>query len=411
MGLNTGPVIVGTVGNNLRMDYKAVGHTVNLAARMEQTAAPGTIQLTEHTYKLVAGYFDCDDLGLVSVKGVAEKVRAYRVTGERSGRARIDVARERGFTRLVGRERELALLRQCFELAQGGRGQAVSIIGDAGLGKSRLLYECRQALASHDCAWLDGRCHPYGAALAYGPIVELLKQQFQIDTSDRDEDIRDKVQQGLAALSACPGRRRRPMCAICWAWTPPAGLPAGLAPEAVKHRTFEALRGLVSENASRRPLVLVIEDLHWVDPTTAEFLTFLLEHIAGARVLLVCTYRPEFVCTWSRKSYHRVITLTPLAPADGSQMLTALLGTPHIQDDLVEARARQSRGGAVLHRGVGDLVARNGRHCAAGWPVAAHRQSACGAGARYGRRSAHGPHRSAPGRRQKRAADRGSHGP
>jgi len=123
VGINTGPVIVGTVGNNLRMDYKAVGHTVILAARMEQTAAPGTVQLTEHTYKLVTGYFNCDDLDLVSVKGVAEKVRAYRVTGERSGQARIDVARERGFTRLVGRERELALLRQCFELAQGGRGQ------------------------------------------------------------------------------------------------------------------------------------------------------------------------------------------------------------------------------------------------------------------------------------------------
>jgi class 3 adenylate cyclase len=141
VGLNTGPVIVGTVGTNLRMDYKAIGNTVNLAARMEQTATPGTVQLTEHTYKLVAGYFDCADLGPISVKGVAERVRAYRVTGERGIRARIDVARERGFTRLVGRERELALLRHCFTLAQGGRGQAVSIIGDAGLGKSRLLYE------------------------------------------------------------------------------------------------------------------------------------------------------------------------------------------------------------------------------------------------------------------------------
>src|SRR5262245_25261536 len=334
VGINTGPVIVGTVGNNLRMDYKAVGHTVILAARMEQTAAPGTIQLTEHTYKLVAGYFNCDDLGLVSVKGVAEKVRAYRVTGERSGQARIDVARERGFTRLVGRERELALLRQCFELARGGRGQAVSIIGDAGLGKSRLLYECRQALAGHDCAWLDGRCHPYGAALAYGPIVELLKQQFQIDTSDRDEDIRDKIQQGLASLSISL-ETAAPYVGHLLGVDTAGSLPTGLTPEAVKHRTFEALRGFVSESASRRPLVLIIEDLHWADPTTAEFLTFLLEHVAGARVLLLCTYRPEFVCTWSRKSYHRVITLTPLAPPDGSQMLTALLGTPHIQDELV----------------------------------------------------------------------------
>src|SRR5215510_6488836 len=202
VGINTGPVIVGTVGTSLRMDYKAVGNTVILAARMEQTAAPGTIQLTEYTYKLVTVYVDCADLGLVSVKGVTEKVRAYRVTGEHGGRARIDIARERGFTRLVGRERELALLLQCFELARDGRGQAVSIIGDAGLGKSRLLYEYRQTLANHDCTWLDGRCHPYGAALAYGPIVELLKQQFQIDASDRDEEIRDKIQRGLASLSA-----------------------------------------------------------------------------------------------------------------------------------------------------------------------------------------------------------------
>src|SRR5712691_227533 len=209
VGINTGPVIVGTVGNNLRMDYKAVGHTVNLAARMEQTAAPGTIQLTEHTYRLVEGYFECDALGLISVKGLAEKVRAYRVTGERGGRARIDVAHARGFTLLVGRERELELLRQCFDLARSGRGQVVSIIGDAGLGKSRLLYECRQALAHDDCTWLDGRCHPYGAALAYGPMTELLKQYFQIAPSDRDEDVRAKICRwlepfGTALATAAP---------------------------------------------------------------------------------------------------------------------------------------------------------------------------------------------------------------
>jgi predicted ATPase/class 3 adenylate cyclase/DNA-binding CsgD family transcriptional regulator len=334
VGINTGPVVVGSVGNNLRMDYKAIGHTVNLAARMEQTAAPGTIQLTEHTYRLVEGYFDCDPLGLISVKGLAEKVRAYRVTGERGGRARIDVAYERGFTRLVGRERELELLRQCFDLTRGGRGQAVSITGDAGLGKSRLLYECRQALVQDDCTWLDGRCHPYGAALAYGPIIEILKQYFQIDPSDRDEDVRDKIHRWLEPFGTALATAAPYMYHLLGVGT--AGeLPERLAPEAIKQRTFETLRGLVCESASRRPLVLAIEDLHWVDPTTAEFLTALLDHIAGARVLLVCTYRPEFVRTWSRKSYHRVITLTPLAPPDGYQMLTARLGTPHIQDDLV----------------------------------------------------------------------------
>ena len=333
VGINTGPVIVGSIGNDLRMDYKAIGNTVNLAARMEQTAAPGTVQLTEHTYKLIEGYFDCNDLGLISLKGLASKVRVYRVTGERGGRARIDVARERGFTRLVGRERELEHLRHCFDLAQSGRGQAVSIIGDAGLGKSRLLYEFRQTLASHDCLWLDGRCHPYGMALAYGPMVEMLKQRFQLDVSDQDEDIQHKVQRGLEGMSPAL-RSAAPYLLHLLAVETAHGLPAGLAPEAIKHHIFEALRGLVDESAARCPVVLALEDLHWVDATSAEFLTFLLDHLAGTRVLLVCTYRPEFVSTWSRKSYHSVLTLTPLGHPDGRQMLTAVLGTPHIQDEL-----------------------------------------------------------------------------
>jgi predicted ATPase/class 3 adenylate cyclase/DNA-binding CsgD family transcriptional regulator len=333
VGINTGPVIVGTVGNNLRMDYKAIGNTVNLAARMEQTAAPGTVQLTEHTYKLVAGYFDCDDLGPTSIKGLAGKVRVYRVMGERGARARIDVARERGFTRLVGRERELELLRHCFELAQGGRGQAVSIIGDAGLGKSRLLYEFRQTLAGADCAWLDGRCQPYGAALAYLPVIELLKQSFQIDLRDRGEDIRRKVTDRLAQLGTALEAAAPYLLHLLAAETQ-GDLLVGPSPEAVKHQTFEALRGLVSESAAHRPLILTIEDLHWADTTSVEFLAFLLEHIAGARVLLVCTYRPDFASLWSGKSYHSVITLPPLAPSEGRQMLIALLGTPHIQDEL-----------------------------------------------------------------------------
>jgi predicted ATPase/class 3 adenylate cyclase/DNA-binding CsgD family transcriptional regulator len=333
VGLNTGPVIVGTVGNNLRMDYKAIGNTVNLAARMEQTAVPGTIQLTEHTYKLIAGYFDCDDMGLVSVKGLAGKVRAYQVRGERGSRARIDVARERGFTRLVGRERELASLRHCFALAQEGRGQAVSIIGDAGLGKSRLLYEFRQTLAGSDCTWLDGRCYPYGAGLAYLPVIDLVKQYCRIDASDRDEDIRRKVYDGLEQLGMAP-EGTAPYLLHLLAVETEGDVLVGPSPEAVKHQTFEALQGLVGEIAARGPLVLAIEDLHWADATSVEFLAFLLEHMGGSRILLVCTYRPDFASLWSGKSYHSVVTLPPLAPSEGRQMLTALLGTTHIQDEL-----------------------------------------------------------------------------
>jgi class 3 adenylate cyclase/DNA-binding CsgD family transcriptional regulator len=333
IGINTGPVIVGTIGNDLRMDYKAVGSTVNLAARMEQTATPGSIQITAQTHRLIEGYFDCEDLGLTTLKGAATRVRVYQVTGEQDVRSRIDVARERGFTRLVGRERELDLLRHCFDLVQKGRGQAVSIIGDAGLGKSRLLYECRQILADTDLTWLDGRCHPYGMALAYLPIVDWLKQHFRLDANDQDQDIKRKVYHGLEALNADP-EATAPYVLHLLAAETGTNLPAGMSPEAVKHRIFETLRWLVLETASQRPLVIAIEDLHWVDRTTAEFLTFVLDHIAGARILLVCTHRPDFVSTWSRKSYHSVLTLTRLDPQDAYQMLTSLLGTSHIQDDL-----------------------------------------------------------------------------
>jgi predicted ATPase len=256
------------------------------------------------------------------------------VTGERGGWARIDVARERGFTRLVGRERELALLQHGFALAQGGRGQAVSIIGDAGLGKSRLLYEFRRTLAGADYTWLEGRCHPYGAALAYLPIMDLVKQSFQIDVRDRDEDIRHKVLSGLAqhepALEASA-----PSLLHLLAVETEGDLLAGSSPEASKHQTFEALQRLVNASATHRPLILALEDLHWADTTSVEFLAFLLEHIAGARVLLVCTYRPDFASLWSGKSYHSVITLPPLAHPEGRQMLTTLLGTAAIQDELV----------------------------------------------------------------------------
>jgi class 3 adenylate cyclase len=266
LGLNTGLVVVGSIGGNLRMDYTAIGDTSHLAARMQQTATPGTIQLTEQTYRLVAGYFDCEDLGLVEVKGKADQVRVYRVTGERDARSRIDVAREHGFTRFVGRERELELLRESYERAKAGRGQAVSIMGEAGVGKSRLLYEFRQALTGEDLTFLEGRCSPYGATVAYLPIVELLRQTFRIDASDSNVDITRKVERGLQRLGG-DLETIAPYVLHLLAVDPGGGLPADLPPDVFKRRSFEALQVIMLTEAAQRPLVMAIEDLHWAART------------------------------------------------------------------------------------------------------------------------------------------------
>jgi class 3 adenylate cyclase/DNA-binding CsgD family transcriptional regulator/tetratricopeptide (TPR) repeat protein len=333
VGIDTGPVIVGTVGNNLRMDYKAVGDTVNLAARLEQTVAPGTIQITAQTYRQVAGYFQCDDLGLLSLTGKTSPIRVYRVTGERDVRSRLDAAREHGLTHLVGREHELALLRQSFERARNGQGQAVSIVGDMGLGKSRLLYEFRQSLVDVDHTLLEGRCSPYGTAVAYFPIIDLLQQHFRLEPHASTTDIARHIHGGLEAFGL-DVEATAPFLLHLLAAEVNGGMLAPMPPETLKHKLFETLQFLVLKGAERHPLVLAIEDLHWVDRTTEEFITFLLGHIATTRVLLVCTHRPEFVSTWSRRSYHSVITLTRLVPHDGCQMLTALLGTVQVQDAL-----------------------------------------------------------------------------
>jgi class 3 adenylate cyclase/tetratricopeptide (TPR) repeat protein len=343
VGINTGPVIVGTVGNNLRMDYKAVGDTVNLAARMEQTAEAGTIQITENTHKLVAGYFRCEDLGLVDIKGKEVQIHVYGVLAERGARSRIDVERERGFTPFTGRERELELLTDAFERVKAGRGQAVSIVGEAGFGKSRLLHEFRNALAGQDVTFLEGRCSPHGATTAYLPVTEILRQNFRIDANDSDADIGHKVQDGLQALSVDP-KTTAPYLVQLLSCDSAGAEISNLPPEIVKRRTFEALQRITLAGAERRPVVLTFEDLHWSDKTSEEAATFLLDHIAGSCVLLVFTYRPEFVSDWSRKSYHSVATLARLLRRESRDMLLSLLGTSQVQDELEEVVVEKSEG-------------------------------------------------------------------
>jgi tetratricopeptide (TPR) repeat protein len=324
MGLHSGTVVVGRIGDNLRMDYTAQGDTVNLAARLEEACPPGSVLVSAATQRLAEGAFAFRPLPPLHVKGKEAPVTAFEVLRRRQRRARVELAAEAGLTPLVGRDRELGQLLQAFERAREGHGEVVGIVGEAGVGKSRLLYEFHRALADTRIIYLEGRCISWGQSIPFLPIVEMLKRGLRIEEGDRDEVIRERVVRGLQVVGADP--RYVPFLVGLLGVEADDPTVRGMAAEAKRRYTFEALRNLTLAGSSRRPIIFAIEDLHWIDQPSQDFLRYLAEHSTRSAVLLVATYRPGHSHPWADKSYYSQIALAPLSPRDSERVVESVLG-------------------------------------------------------------------------------------
>jgi class 3 adenylate cyclase len=342
LGLNTGLVVVGSIGNDLRMDYTAVGDTTNVAARMQQAADPGRILVSEATHRLISGYFHARPLGALTLKGKAEPVPAWEIISARADRARIDVSEERGLTGYVGREHELAVLRECFERAKSGRGQVVFVVGEPGIGKSRLLYEFRRRLED-EATWLEGRCVSFGQSMPLHPIIDMLKRTFRIEEGDAPDEIGRKIDRAVLQL----GEDLRPLLPYLrylLSVDPGDAQVAGMDPQARRGEIFDALRRLLVRASEVRPQVFVHEDVHWMDKATEECLLFMADSVPTSRVLHVLTYRTGWRHPFGEHTYHTRLALGTLSSTESVGMARALLATAELPSDLQALITRKAEG-------------------------------------------------------------------
>jgi len=331
VGVNSGEIVISAIGNDLHMEYTVVGQTVHLASRMEQMAKPGSVLTTANTHRLAEGYIAMKSLGPVPVKGLADPVEIFEVTGGGSARTRLQAAAERGLTQFVGRDVELQQLQRAQQLAGQGHGQIVAIVGQAGVGKSRLMHEFVHSGETSGWLVLISNATSYGHATPYLPIVELLRGYFKVDAQDEVQCIREKVSGKILTLNPSLQDAILPVLDLLNVLDDDHPFRS-LDPQQHRQSTYQAItRLLLSENRVQ-PIIAIFEDLHWYDSLTIGLLNELVVRAQDSRLLLVVSYRPDYRDEWRNRPNYRQQHLDPLASENLAVLLQALLGSnPNLQ--------------------------------------------------------------------------------
>jgi class 3 adenylate cyclase/tetratricopeptide (TPR) repeat protein len=343
LGLNSGEVVVGAVGEDLEMEYTAIGHTVGLAARMEALAEPGKPYLTAHTAALVEGFFELEDLGKLRVKGTPDPVHAYGLLGVGAARTRLDAAAVRGLSPFVGRGPELAALEAALARAQEG-GQVVGVVAEAGVGKSRLCREFAEGCRERGLRVTVGAGVAHGRRVPLLPVIEMLRAYFGITGDDDAAAARAKVAGRLLLLDEAFRDALPVLFDFLGVPDPERPVPAQMAPEARQRTLFATMRRLVHAAAGEGPGLVVVEDLHWLDPGSEAFLANLVDSLPGARTLVVVNFRPEYRADWMQHSYYEQLPLVPLGRDAIAQLVRALVGPDPSLDGLSELIAERTGG-------------------------------------------------------------------